>query len=274
MSPQLHVARMSGAGNDFIVLDGERSAGLPADLASWTRRICRRGLSVGADGVLVVSRNGPGTIGVRFLNPDGSEAFCANGSRCAARFALLRGMADRSMVLDTVAGEIPAEVVGEDVRLTLRSPVDRGRVGLEISGERHDGWWIEAGSLHFVEFVDDPAAAPLERWGPVIRRHPAFGPVGVNVNLGARSGEGSLVLRTWERGVENETLACGSGAVASAFAARLEGAAETIRVLPRSGIPLEVSFLETGDGPGRVVLAGDARLILEARLSEEATVGF
>jgi len=265
---------MSGAGNDFIVVEAERFPGLPADLESWTRRICRRGLSAGADGVLVVERQETGTIGVRFINPDGSEAFCANGSRCAARFAHLRGMADRSMILETSAGTVPAEVVGNEVRLTLPLPVDRGRVALEISGERHEGWWIVAGSPHFVEFVDDPAAVPLERWGPLIRRHPDFGPDGVNVNLAAGDGKDGLILRTWERGVEDESLACGSGAVASAFAARLAGAGDSIRVLPRSGIPLFVGFRETGDDPGQAVLVGDARVILEAELSEEATLGF
>jgi diaminopimelate epimerase len=268
--PGIRVAKMSGAGNDFLVLGPDAGFHLPADLATWTRRVCRRGLSVGADGVLLVEPRGRDRVGVRFLNPDGSEAFCGNGSRCAARFAHLRGMARAEMVLETCAGDVPARVRSEVVHLDLPPPDDRGPLRVELEAEELVGRWIVAGAPHFLVLVDEGATAPLERWGPAVRRHPLFAPQGVNVDV-VQAGAGAPVrLRTWEKGVERETLACGSGAVAAAALARIEGAGARVEIWPASGVPLLVEFGEDG----RVGLSGDARLIFDGRLDAEATRGF
>jgi diaminopimelate epimerase len=224
---------------------------------------------VGADGVLVVGSAGPDRVRVRFFNPDGSGAFCGNGSRCAARFAHERGMVGESFVLETRAGDVPAHVTGDRVRLRLPTPVDAGPAVLRFADERLEGRSIHAGTPHFVVFVDDPRTARLEHWGPLVRRHAYFAPEGVNLDL-ARC-DGSLVeLRTWERGVERETLACGSGAVAAAAAARIMEATDRFTIVPASGIPLEVAFVEAD----RVELAGDARIVFETRLGPEAVEGF
>ena len=266
----IDVVKMSGAGNDFLVLGPGQAERIEGNFEEWVRRVCRHGLSVGADGVLVVTPRAKNRLQVRFYNPDGSEAFCGNGTRCAARFARLHGLAGESMILETMAGEVPAEVAGDVVRLRLAVPRDAGRLSLDIGDEQIEGRWIVAGSPHFVTFVEAPEQVPLERWGPAVRRHPRFGREGVNFDVARRPCERRMAVRTWERGVERETLACGSGAVAAAFAAWLNGHGDRITVIPASGIPLEVSFGESGT----VQLTGDARVVFEGRLGPEATHGF
>ena len=274
MSAGPKVVKMSAAGNDFLVLGSDQAGCIRGDPIDWVRRVCRRGLSVGADGVLFVEPRGDGRVRVRFHNPDGSAAFCGNGSRCAARFSRMRGYAGNEMVLDTAAGDVRARVEGERVRLELPAPGNRGRKVLDLSGERIDGRMIVAGVPHFVVRVPSTVQAPLERWGPRVRRHPEFGAEGSNVDLLASTPTGELAVRTWERGVEAETLACGSGAVAAAFAARLDGADEWIRVLPASGVALEVGLPGPREDPTEAILVGDARVIFEAELDAEATSGF
>jgi diaminopimelate epimerase len=267
------VTKMSGAGNDFLVLGDEEARG-HADDPGWIRRICCRRLSVGGDGVLIVEPLERDELRVEFRNPDGAAAFCGNGTRCAARYARLRGWAGPSMRLATCIGEVPAEVRGSLVRLTLPAPRDRGLRSVEVDGEQLRGRWIDAGVPHFVVSVAALHAAPLERWGPLVRQHADFAPEGVNLDLMQLEADSSVRLRTWERGVEGETLACGSGAVAAALAARLEGCAEELTVLPASGIAIEVDL--PGD-PGQPTLArmtGDARVIFEGRLGEDAVSGF
>jgi diaminopimelate epimerase len=273
MSETPRLVKMSGAGNDFIILDAEEFALLQGD-ADWVRRICRRGLSVGADGVLVVEPLGDDRVGVRFYNPDGSVAFCGNGSRCAARFAHERGFAGPRLTLRTDGGEIPAEIHDDRVRLTLPAPRDGGEICVEWDGDRLEGRSVDAGTPHFVVWSEQIDADPLERWGPGVRRHPVFGSHGTNLDLIMYRADGALAIRTWERGVEGETLACGSGAVAAAHVARLRGAAESVTVLPASGVPLHVELPGAAGKAAQAILEGDARYVFEADLSAEATRGF
>jgi diaminopimelate epimerase len=269
MSAGIPIVKMSGAGNDFVVLDEAAWNLVAGDRRQWVRGICRRGLSVGADGVLIVGPAGQGRVGVRFFNPDGGEAFCGNGSRCAARFAFTRGMAPAAMTLVTSAGDVPAEVDGTSVRLTLDPPEDLGKRALEADGSAFEARLVLAGVPHLVVDVVDVSRYPLADVGPALRRHPALGPEGANVDIAARSPDGRVFVRTWERGVENETLACGTGAVAVAFAARLAGAAETVVVIPRSGVPLRVTIPGDPLRPTLARLDGDARFIFEGSLSAE-----
>ena len=269
MSASVDFVKMSGAGNDFIVLDGEQLRAIPGDLAAWIRRVCRRGVSVGADGVLIVEPRGAGRVGVTFRNPDASEAFCGNGSRCAARFAHLRGFAGPRMVLETVVGDVEARVEGRLVEVCLPAPEDRGTVSVEIGDERIEGRFVIAGAPHFVVLGSGFPESALAAWGPAVRRAAPFGPAGVNFDLAVPLGPARLSVRTWERGVEGETLSCGSGAVATAFAALRAGGARATTVVPASGIPLAVEF---GGDPRvtAVLLRGDARYLFEGRLSAEA----
>jgi len=269
LSRPILVTGMSGAGNDFLVVGPDAAAQLGDERAGWVRRVCARGLSLGSDGVLFVEPQGTDRIGVSFVNPDGSSAFCGNGSRCAARYAHLEGLARARMVLVTDAGEIPAEVRDNTVRLKLPAPIDHGEREAVCDGIKHLGRFVTAGIPHFVVFVEDPATAPLESWGPALRRHPVFGSAGANVNLAAVDGA-RVRLRTWERGVERETLCCGSGAVAAALAARLRGAPERLEVWPRGGIPVRVELPGSAATPEHAVLEGEARVLFRGEVDPEA----
>ena len=270
MSRTIGFVKMSGAGNDFIVLGPGQAERIGADKTGWIRRVCRRRLSVGADGVLVVEPGGGDRVKVTFRNPDGSPAFCGNGSRCAARFAHISGMAGTAMTLETAAGDLAAEIVGDQVRLRLPAPIDHGVKNFDLGGQRVAGRFVSAGVPHFVVVDRDFAADALQRWGPPIRRDPVFGPDGANLDLVRRSEDGSLRVRTWERGVEGETLSCGSGAVAAAFVVRLANGPRTARVVPASGIPLTVQLPGAPEHPDAAILEGDARLIFEGRLGVDA----
>lgn len=264
---------MSGAGNDFVLFGPEESRRIDGREEELARDLCRRGISVGADGLLLVESAGTERVRVRFYNPDGSAAFCGNGSRCAARFAHTAGLAPGSMLLETAAGDVRAEVVGDRVELTLPPPVDGGQLALDVAGLVLSGRRVDAGVPHFVVFVADPATCPLDRWGPSVRRHPSFGAAGTNFDLAGWLPAGTLALRTWERGVERETLACGSGAVAAAFCARLQGKDERVRVLPASGSALDVTLPGPPATPVTALLAGDARFIFDGWLAAEAVPG-
>jgi diaminopimelate epimerase len=269
MSDGVRLVKMSGAGNDFIVLDGEGARKIGDDMERWVRRVCRRGMSVGADGVLVVEPARDGRIHVRFYNPDGGTAFCGNGSRCAARFALLRRLAGPSMVLATEAGDVPAVVDGSRVRLALPPPRGGESLVLDAPEGPLAGRHVDAGAPHFVVGVDDVSAAPLSSWGPFVRGHARFAPRGANLTVIEPRGDDRLAVRTWERGVEQETLSCGSGAVAAAFSSRLDGGPARVTVLPAGGIPLAVEL--TDDGAS---LEGDARIVFETVIGTEATNAF
>jgi diaminopimelate epimerase len=268
------IAKLSGAGNDFVVIGADEARALGDGLESWVRRVCRRGLSVGADGVVVVEPSGERRVRMRFLNPDGGEAFCGNGSRCAARYAHLRGwVGNAPFVLDARVGEIEAQVSGQTVRLVLPPPRDLGVAALEIGGTRVEGRSIDSGVPHFVVSVADVSSAPLAHWGPTLRRHPRFGAEGTNVDVVSVNQDAAHV-RTWERGVEGETLSCGTGAVAAAHVARIAGAGECVRVMPASGVALTVALPGPPHAPRCAVVEGDARLVFEATLAPESTEGF
>jgi diaminopimelate epimerase len=265
---------MSGAGNDFVVLDGEAWASVTSDRTAFVRAVCRRGLSVGADGVLVVDAEGRGRVRVDFFNPDGGVAFCGNGSRCAARFALLRNIAaGPAMLLATSVGDVPAEVSDGVVSLTLPPPEDGGTVSLKIAEGTFDGRRVRAGVPHVVIPVSGLASFALPVVGPALRRHEALGPAGANVDLVENDREGRVHIRTFERGVENETLSCGTGAVAAALAARLAGSPETVVVVPRSGRTLTVAIHGDPKRPVDARLTGDARVVFEGVLDSEGLEG-
>jgi diaminopimelate epimerase len=273
MSDRVPFTKMSGAGNDFVVLDEIVWESLPGDRAAWVRAVCRRGLSVGADGVLVVSAAGPGRARVVFFNPDGAPAFCGNGSRCAARYAAPRDAAPgTTLMLETAVGDVCSVIDVGGVSLTLPSPRDLGEIALDLGSTTFRGRWIDVGVPHVVVPIQGLSSYPLERVGPLLRRHPRLGPSGANVDLVETDATGRVHVRTWERGVENETLSCGTGAVAAAMAARLAGAPEHVVVIPRSGSALTVVIEGNAARPARTILTGDARFVFAGSLDPEATM--
>jgi len=267
--PEVAIVKMSGAGNDFVVIDAEARTLLGDLLVPWIRAVCRRGIAIGADGVLLVEPGGEGRVGVEFRNPDGSIAFCGNGTRCAARFAARRGWIGETGVCVTAVGDVPAVVRGGTVSLRLPAPVDLGSLRLDTPAGPIEGRRIVAGVDHFVLEAEDIDRFPLATIGPHLRTHAAFGPRGTNVDIVSVASEDRIRIRTWERGVEGETLACGSGAVAAAAATRARGAPQAIVVIPRSGIPLRVELPGPPGTAPYATLEGDARFVFEGTTGPE-----
>ena len=274
-----HFVKMAGGGNDFLLFEADGRALLDED-RNRIARLCRRGLSVGADGALFLSGGEHGRIHLDYYNADGGLAsFCANGTRCAARYAVTRRLAaDQELVLETGWGNIGARVSGESVTLALPDVIAPDEpILLEpkspnpTAGLPPKGTPIHVGVPHLVIFVrDDLANLPIERLGPPLRRHSLL-PEGANVNFVRVAGPQRLEVRTWERGVEAETLSCGSGVVASALVAALRGHAELpITCATKSGVDLVVSARREGDVFAAIRLLGDAREIYRAQMTEEA----
>lgn len=274
----LSFSKMAGGGNDFVVIDN-RTAKV-ADAGELTRRICTRALSVGADGLILVEPSVRATFRMRYYNSDGGLAtFCGNGTRCAARFAFVNVIAGRKMTIETDAGIVGAEIGdGGQVTLALPPPQSfRAQRPLAIGRQTIRGSSILVGVPHYVVFLrDDLWSQNIAPLGSAIRRHPDLVPDGgANANFVVVRDEHAIEVRTYERGVENETMACGSGVVASAVTSALFGRVKSpVSVLTRSGITLEVSFtLRDGYADG-VRLKGDARLIYRATITPETLEGF
>jgi diaminopimelate epimerase len=273
----LAFSKMAGAGNDFVVIDN-RTARM-ADASELTRRICTRRLSVGADGLILIEPSARATFRMRYYNADGGLAdFCANGTRCAARFAFMNVIAPRRMTIETDAGVVGAEVGDRgEVTLSLPSPqAFRRDRPLDLGGKIIRGSSVMVGVPHYVVFLRDELwSQDIDPVGRAIRNHRDLQPHGANANFVVVRDSHAIEVRTFERGVEGETLACGSGVVASVTALALFGRVKSpVSVLTRSGITLEVSFDLAGESVENVRLKGDARLIYRATLTPETLDGF
>jgi len=268
----LRFCKMSGAGNDFIVINGTEA---PAafDYSKMARQLCARRISVGADGIVLVepSRRPETHIRVRFWNPDGMEAAtCGNGTRCAARFAVVEGLAPDDMVIETSGSDIEARVAGPTVTLRYRA---QPRIDLDftVSGPdgQRSGHRVEVGIPHLVLRVDELPSGPIEASCRPLRHAPELGEPGANVHLVEVADRHTLRIRSYERGVEEETLACGSGSMSSAIALGVAGAVESpVTVETRSGDALTVRFEQDKSGAFRSIeLEGPARIIYRGELA-------
>jgi diaminopimelate epimerase len=274
----LTFSKMAGGGNDFVVVDNR--AGRVGDPAALARRICTRALSVGADGLVLVEGSARATFRMRYWNSDGSLGeFCGNGTRCAARFAFLNVIAGRRMTIETDSGIVGAEIGdGGIVTITMPSPQSfRAERPLAVGRQTIRGSSIRVGVPHYVVFLRDELwSQNIVPLGRAIRTHPELeADGGANVNFVTVRGEHALEVRTYERGVENETLACGSGIVSSAVVGALFGKVQSpVSVLTRSGITLTVEFVLRDGYAEEVRLRGDARLIYRATITPETLEGF
>ena len=250
--------KLSGAGNDFVLL-----AGLPQGRsgAALARRLCDRRRGVGADGLLVMSRRA-GRIRLNYWNAAGSAAFCGNGSRCSALWAAEQGWSDkRRFVIDTNRGPLTARLTTKS-RAEVSMPAPKGlRLGRKLTALKRSltVHTVDAGVPHAVVLVSDIEKTDVRGLGRALRFHKVFGRSGANVDFVEMRGD-VLFLRTYERGVEDETLACGTGVVAAAFVARALGR-DCSRVKVRCGAILTVAFDRSGvslEGPGETVFTGEA----------------
>lgn len=272
MSFRTRFTKMAGGGNDFLVFEADGRS-----LSEQDRRrvslLCRRGLSVGADGALFLSRGDSGRIRLDYFNADGGPAsFCANATRCAARYAVESELCAGDPVLETGWAPIRARV--EDGRVTLHLPplpAPDAEVRVWGDGLPSAGTPMRVGVPHLVVFVEgDLAALPIERLAPPLRRHPEL-PEGANVNFVKVEDGRRIAVRTFERGVEGETLACGSGVVASAVVAAARGlVSPPVVCQTKSGVPFAVGFTPSAGTIADATLTGDAREVFTAEPTEEA----
>ena len=260
--------KMNGAGNDFVLIDN-RTGEVHLNRRQIAR-LCDRHRGIGADGILLLEKpSNRADFRMRYFNADGGEAeMCGNGARCFARFAnKVAGATDR-ISFETRAGVISAELIGDLVTLQMTRPTDlRLSVSLRIANENKAIHFINTGVPHVVIPVQHVTDIDVEREGAAIRQHEMFSPKGANVNFIEKRGTNKIAVRTYERGVENETLACGTGVVASALIfAATEQADSPIAVLVRGGSELQVGFEKTGAEFRSVTLTGPAEFVFEGTI--------
>jgi diaminopimelate epimerase len=265
----LEFTKMNGAGNDFVVVDNR--AGHIQMTSAQVVRLCDRHRGVGADGLmlLVPARSGKADWAWDFYNSDGSAAdMCGNGARCFARFVQRTVGLNGNFTFETAAGVITASFNGDRVTVNLTKPT---QLQLNQSVSLTTGSTLlhslNTGVPHAVQFVPDADRAMVMQLGPEIRRHPHFGPRGTNVNFVQVLGPNHIRVRTFERGVEGETLACGTGVSAAAMiSARVHGFTSPVKVQVQGGDLLEVSFAEANGEFDQVRLTGPADFVFTGRI--------
>lgn len=287
--------KMVGAGNDFLIIDAEHNT-VGAAAKSWPKiaqAMCDRRYGIGADGILVLEPSKKADCRMRIFNSDGSEAqMCGNGARCVAAFVSrrprrsLRGRPTRKgkVTIETGAGLVSADVRGTQVRMAMPRPKDlKPRLMLKMNGQLWPAGYVDTGVPHAVVPVRNVDEIDVQRIGRGLRFHPEFAPRGANIDFIERSGGNRLKVRTYERGVEGETLACGTGVAAAAVihavtangaarsatrgtsspARRVPARSHAIRVQTRSGETLTVSLRVKGGVVKDVVMEGRAQRICE-----------
>lgn len=272
--PWVECFKMQGSGNDFIIVDNRELRLVPVEMPNWARALCRRAFGVGADGLIFLDTapDHPGVDYVwHFFNADGSRAeMCGNGSRCAAKLAVELGLAGRRHVLGTDAGPIKAEVLPDQDLVTVQlTPFHDLQPNLHLTfpnDSQESSWeahFVNTGVPHLVIFSPDVNSLDVQDLGRRFRNHPRFAPGGTNVNFVQVMDRENLLLRTYERGVEDETFACGTGAAASALISQtLYKTGRTVQVRTsgqeRLGITIDQNAL---------FLTGQALLVFVAKLN-------
>jgi diaminopimelate epimerase len=265
----LEFTKMNGAGNDFVLIDNR--AGRVQLSTEQIVRLCDRHRGVGADGVmlLVPSRTGKADWAWDFFNSDGSTGeMCGNGARCFGRFVQKTVGANGSFTFETGAGIITAVLSGDRVTVNLTKPKDlRLNEPVKLSTGVETIHSLNTGVPHAVLYVPDADQAMVMSLGPEIRRHAHFGPRGTNVNFVQVLGPNHIRVRTFERGVEGETLACGTGvSAAGMISARVHKFTSPVKVQVQGGDTLEVSFKDSGADFDEVRLTGPADFVFEGRV--------
>ena len=270
----MRFTKMDGAGNDFIVIDNR--AGEIHLNRTQIARLCDRHRGIGADGILLLENpSDHADFRMRYFNADGGEAeMCGNGARCFARFANQVGGAHGKISFETPAGVISAELTGDLVTLQMTEPTElRLSIPLQICAEKKIVHFVNSGVPHVVVPVAQVGDVDVSRDGSAIRHHEMFSPKGANVNFIEKCGVDKIAVRTYERGVEDETLACGTGVVASALifaaTANVNG---PIDVVARGGDELRVGFEKTDKQFRNVTLTGPAEFVFEGTIELDAGV--
>ncbi|BAG14125.1 diaminopimelate epimerase [Candidatus Endomicrobiellum trichonymphae] len=272
----INFSKLTAAGNDFILIDNRENIIAQEDCQALAKKLCDRKYSIGADGLILLEKSACKDFKMKYFNSDGSYAsMCGNGGRSIAKFAYDLCVANLKMVFETDAGVINAEILPEDrVRLDLYNPRDLKKdIKVEVNGKEFDVNFINTGVPHVVIFVDDIENIDVFGYGRAIRRHKTFAPAGTNVNFVKVIKDNTLLVRTYERGVEDETLACGTGITASGIISVLKGfAASPVKVIARGGDKLSVSLRNPNDKISNVVLEGPALITFKGTVKIQSEV--
>ncbi|MBI4432950.1 MAG: diaminopimelate epimerase [Candidatus Omnitrophica bacterium] len=265
---KIRFTKMVGAGNDFIVFDN-RKLTFKKDLKEVARRFCDRKRSIGGDGVLFLERSKIADVRMRIFNPDGSEAdMCGNGVRCLAGFAIQKKIKKDRLTVQTPAGLIDTQVFRDTVKARITNPRDmKLDISIPLAGGVVKAHFINTGVPHTVVMLDSVEGHDVYGMGRAIRNHALFAPKGTNVNFVAVKGR-QIHARTYERGVEDETLSCGTGSTASALiAAALRGFGSPLSVLTHGGDALKVYFSKRDSQFHDVYLEGPVHVSFEGSVT-------
>ncbi len=269
----LQFTKASGAGNDFVIVDN-MTGSLHADYSRLAVALCSRHFGIGADGLLVIEPSPRADFSMLYYNADGSYgAMCGNGGRCAARFAFLHNLAGTHLTFEALDHIYRAETVANGVKLHMKEPRDlQTNITLHLANSAYEATAINTGTPHAVIFVEDLKNLDVENLGRAIRFSKEFAPEGTNPNFVQRLDGNEIKLRTYERGVEAETLACGTGSVAAAIVSHIRfGIQSPVTVNVQSGEELRVHFKTSGDNFTDVILEGSAHILFEGKVIYDET---
>ncbi|MGB2868968.1 MAG: diaminopimelate epimerase [Bacteroidota bacterium] len=266
---KIEFTKMSGAGNDFVLVDNRSN--LISDRSATARAICDRRWGVGADGLLLIERSEKASYKMMYYNADGSYGgMCGNGGRCVARYAVLQRIAPQEHAFEALDHIYDVSLHNDNIRLSMKDPADfRLNLKLSVLRRRITCHFVDTGSPHVVVPVQSLprsrgglSSVNVPVLGKLIRFHKAFTPNGTNVNFIELIDGTSLKIRTYERGVEAETLACGTGAIASAVVgALIWDLKPPVKIVPASSVPLSVDFIVRGKHVEKVTLTGPATVV-------------
>jgi len=272
-------AKLEGSGNDFILIDNRDGkvdkflSKISIAVEDFVRKLCQPHKGISADGVILIESplDPSNDFRWQFFNSDGSSAeMCGNGARCAVRFCYDLGLVEKNVSFETDAGVVKAEILegGRRVKVQLTTPSEVEEKTIELENVKLTGYFVNTGVPHFVVVTENLSNIDVVRLGRKIRFHSEFKPKGTNVNFITTVDKRTLTLRTYERGVETETLACGTGATAAALVAHTLKLIELkpVNVLTRSGEILRVDF---SDDIKEIFLEGPVRKIYEGFLFSE-----
>ncbi len=252
--------KMHGAGNDFIVVD-DRGETFPVSDKAFIQQLCHRQIGIGSDGIILIQKSRMANLRMQFINPDGSiVGMCGNGARCFARAAYNWGIVSSKMHIETRAGLVRAKVLNGTVQIDLTDPKD---LKLDVTtGKNFAVDFVNTGVPHAVTWFDELEEVDVMGLGRELRNNKAFRPFGANVNFARVEKDGSVSIRTYERGVEAETLACGTGAAAVAVIAAERGRAKfPVTVHCAGGYDLVIDQVQ-----GKTTLAGDAVVVFKGEV--------
>lgn len=256
---QIEFFKYQGAGNDFVMIDN-RDLRFPKTDFKLVEKLCDRRFGVGGDGLILLENDNSYDFNMVYYNADGHEGtMCGNGGRCCVAFAKQLGVIENKTEFIAVDGEHDATIDNDLVNLRM--------MNVEFVAENENHYFLDTGSPHHVEFTKDVASIDVQNRGSEIRNGAPYFEKGTNVNFAENLGNNTIKVRTFERGVEGETLACGTGVTAVAISAYKEGIlnGNTVKLNVEGG-KLEVTFEETENGFENIFLKGPAEFVFAGKI--------